>query len=156
MSSIVIITTLPTPREQRKRLNDVVLRILRQHSKLIVRDWREGWVGWEYKGRPAGAPRFVSFDAFQGTANPTDTGAELVIKNNAKDWRTNTRTYADFIHRAGTTELEWVKVRRRQVDTVDRALLDALAAAPAEPGPRSRRVVGARGGGVTVTAGLVL
>ena len=69
--------------------------------------------------------------------------AQLVVRNNARDWRTGTRDYSSYVHRSGSQTPEWMIVKARQVEGIDSEFVDAISAAVLEGlGPRTRRKVG--------------
>jgi len=144
-ADIEITTTLPVAHEARERVNDALLVVMADFAKRYKRDWQDRWTGWAYKGRKKSAPRLVSHDAWQSTATPTETGAVLVIKNEARDWRKGTKDYVQHVHRAGSEIVEWLVVREMQSESgdIDEQLVEALTAAALEGlGPRTTRKVG--------------
>jgi len=144
-ADIEILTTLPVAHEARERINDALVLVMREFSRKYRDDWRDNWTGWVYAGRPASAPRLVSFSAWQATASPTATGAELVVRNEARDWRKGTKDYVQHVHRSGSNSPEWAKVKTQQsaAGGIDERLVDALTAAVlAGAGPRTTRKVG--------------
>lgn len=90
------------------RLNDVERRVLAKYGKLFLNQIRVSWDGWTYKGRPAKAPRNVSFKAWKQKIDSREGGRPaLLLSNQARDWRTKTRAYVAYVHRAGSTMPEW-------------------------------------------------
>jgi hypothetical protein len=83
------------------------------------------WVGWTYANRPVGAPRLVSHDAWKSTIGTTTSEARLTITNTATG--KNGKEYAGYIHRAGTTKLEWERLwETLQVEFLPRLEQDLL------------------------------
>lgn len=155
-ADIRVSTTLPAAHDTGRRLNSHALKVMRDHAKVYVKDWRDKWRGWVYADRPKKAPRLVSQRAWRAKATPTTTGAVLIITNQARDWRDKKRSYVAFVHRAGRPkgDVEWLRVRDQQEKTLDPAFFKALAAAQAlGTGPKSRRHVGPSSGGIVVNAG---
>lgn len=154
-ADIRVTTTLPTPHELGRRLNAATLKVMRDYAKKYVADWREKWRGWAYKDRPKSAPRLVSQREWRASASPTDTGAMLTITNQARDWRHKKDGYVAYVHRSGrpAEDVEWINVRDGQRSGIDLEFFDALRKSVLlGEGPKSRRVVGERGGGETITA----
>lgn len=90
------------------RLNDVERRVLARYGKLFLNQIRVSWDGWAYKGRPPKAPRNVSFKAWKQKIDSREGGRPaLLLSNQARDWRTKTRAYVAYVHRAGSTMPEW-------------------------------------------------
>ena len=92
-----------------QRLNDAGFRVFTRWESRAVDFVVDRWVGWQYRGRPAGAPRLVSHDAWKGSVQTTTEGAELSVINDARDYRSG-RPYVRHVHRAGERGEEWRKV----------------------------------------------
>lgn len=159
-ADIEITTTLPTPHEERERVNTAVLRVLRAFGPRYVVDWQDRWTGWAYKGRPPGAPRLVSHDAWRAKATVTTTGSVLHVSNQARDWRTKSRDYVAHVHRAGGKRPEWLRVRDMQAQTgdIDEQLIDAVTDAVLRggTGPKSRKLTQGTGGMMNVAPAMDL
>jgi hypothetical protein len=119
---------------------------------------REQWVNWLYRGRPAGAPRNVSFKAWKGTRETTKPPYNVVIFNAATT--TKGELYAGFVHRSGTDVLEADVVRGiLETNVWPQLAADIDAAIKANIG-KPRRVkqvrVGSQGAAMRRTGGLEL
>jgi len=144
-ADISITTTLPASHSARERLNSAVLAVMNEYAKLYVADWKENWTGWKYAGRPAGAPRLVSHREWKATASPTTEGAQLVVKNNARDWRKGTKDYVAHVHRSGSRTPEWMVVKFFQAGSggIDARFVRAITEAVFwGVGPQTSRKVG--------------
>lgn len=136
-----------------RRLLDTERNVLREYGALIVKtEIRDRWQGWDYKGRPKGAPRNVSRKAWKWEIETTEGRAVLRIVNDAKDWRTKERSYSAYVHRSGdpTPEVTYI------VQDIESAILpdmvrDLTAEVARNIGaPKQRKKLRARGGGTTV------
>jgi hypothetical protein len=145
-ADIEIITSLPAAHELGQRLADGALEVMREFAVEYREDWRNRWVGWEYKERKAGDPVLVSQQEWIAKALPTDRGAVLEVRNEARGYR-NGKPYVAAVHRAGTpkSDVEWRNVREAQVNEIDARFFAALSEASTKPGPPSRRRIRADG-----------
>lgn len=139
VGDINVTVTLPTLAEIGSRLTDVERQVLRDYERRMLDVYQDEWVGWKYDGRPPGAPRNVSQQAWRTNVDSTDRGAALIVRNEARDWRTRSREYVSYVHRAGTTTPEWevmkARVDREIVPDLVVDLSAAVAAAVERPGP---------------------
>lgn len=167
--SIALTTTMPTPRALKGRIDGAAREVLRRWGGTIKHTFQESWVGWEYKGRPATAPRLVSYDAWSFVVDSTGGGRDsggrfrpnlpcVIVYNEARDYRSN-RSYVAAVHRAGRKgRPEWIEVARAEVGPLipmfARELTQAFAVEVQAPQPRRR--LGTSGGAETASAGMVL
>lgn len=117
-------STIPGLEEIQRRLSDAERAVFVQHEGLILAHYQDAWVGWQYEGRPAGAPRNVSQQAWRSKVQSDQRGAALIIENKARDWRHKARAYVGYIRRHKGAPLEW----EVQADAVEQTLLPALIA----------------------------
>ena len=109
-----------------RRLLDAERDVLVRHEKRILTAIKKGWRDWEYDGRPDSAPVNVSLKAWQSTIDTRNGRAALMIRNEARDWRTGTRSYVAHVHRAGASVTEASVVLDMLVTTWIPKLKDAL------------------------------
>lgn len=113
------------------RLTDAERKVLAVYGRIFRNGFRSAWVGWQYTGRPKRAARNVSFKAWTQTIESREGKATLLLANHARDWRTKTRAYVAYVHRAGSTELEWRRVwdalRAEHLGPMSRALATEIA-----------------------------
>lgn len=102
-ASVKITTTLDLSDIERK-LTDAEFKVLHKHRKGVVDFIMSKWIGWRYKGRPPGAPRLVSHDAWTSTVSSVESKAAMTITNEATD---RGKHYAGYVHRAGAVTEEW-------------------------------------------------
>lgn len=124
-----IVTTTIDFGDLRRRLMDAERRVFARHERKILSFVRSEWTGWEYKGRPAKAPRLVSHDAWKSEIQTTEGRAVLRVYNEARDYRGG-GAYAGFIHRAGRSpeDVEHVRVWARVRATLEPAMRQELTA----------------------------
>jgi len=148
-------TTLPDVTDLLRRLSDAERAVLVAHESEMLEQYQDGWTGWKYKDRPAGAPRNVSQQAWRTKVDSTDRGAALVVTNAARDWRHNRRAYTGYVRRSGGAPLEWEVQRDQTLTTIVPRLVAALLAAVMDahnkPGP-TRKI--RSGTGIAATADL--
>lgn len=132
IGDIDITTNIPDLPELNRRLSDSARRVLVGYETQMLEQYQDGWVGWKYKGRPPGAPRNVSMQAWKTRVQSTREGAALIVENNAKDWRTNTKTYAAFVKRKKGAQPEWLVFQKRTEETILPVLAQDLAKAVEE------------------------
>lgn len=92
------------------QLTDIERKVLVRWRSKTLTFVRTAWTGWVYKGRPAGAPRNVSFKAWKSTVDAQGERPALVLVNAATDYRTKKDHYAAYVHRVGATIPEWERV----------------------------------------------
>lgn len=138
------------------RMPEIARKVLTTHQDRILTAIRARWTGWKYAGRPPGAPRHVSRRAWKSRIESTSP-AKLAITNEARDYRTGTRAYVRYVHRAGTRKLEVQVVQAdlnfKYYPAMKADLLAAIRAALVVPGkPVTARSRGSsaptRGGGL--------
>lgn len=109
-----------------RRLIDSERRVFNAHRDKVIIVIKDKWVDWNYEGRPADAPRNVSQEAWKSRIATSEAKAELILTNEATAYRASRRKrkegdpqtyvktkkhYAAYVHRAGSTKLEWQVVR---------------------------------------------
>lgn len=108
------------------RLTDAERKVLAVYGRIFRNGFRTAWVGWQYTGRPKRAARNVSFKAWSQTIESREGKATLLLANHARDWRTKTRAYVAYVHRAGSDVIEWRRVwddlRAEHLGPMSRAL----------------------------------
>ena len=115
-------------------LSDVIQRklvaseaaVLHKYKDEVLGFVKNEWTGWEYKGRPPGAPRLVSQRKWTATVASTESEASLKIKNEATTPRGE--YYAGYVHRAGQTVLEYEVVWEDAVVKFTRIFEQAMLA----------------------------
>jgi len=155
---ITVTTTLPPARVMAGRIDGALRRVLQDYGRLFTRTFQDNWVGWVYKGRPANAPRLVSYDAWAFTVDSSGQNAQAIeIRNEARDYRKG-QSYVAAVHRTGQRTPEFVQIARMDVAPMIpgfvSAMTDAIQREALAPMP-SRRV-GTKGGAETVTIEAVL
>lgn len=149
IADISVTSTFPDTPELARRLSDIERRVMTQFEGKMLDGYQDDWTGWQYKGRPDGAPRNVSMQAWKSRVQSTDQGAALIIENKARDYRTKTRAYVAYVHRAGTQKLEHVvqmeKVQRLIFPELVKALAAAIADGHKKPGPTRKIRTGKSG-----------
>ncbi len=155
---ITVTTTLPPARVMAGRIDGALRRVLQDYGRLFTRTFQDNWVGWVYKGRPANAPRLVSYDAWAFTVDSSGQNEIAIeITNEARDYRKG-RSYVAAVHRTGQRTPEYIRVAQTEVAPLVPAFVaamnDALMTEVLAPGPM--RPVGTKGGAETVTIEAVL
>lgn len=125
------------------RLVDAERKVLARYGKQFRDALQSEWEGWEYRARPKKAPRLVSRRAWKQTIDSRPDGQPVIrIANHARDWRTKTRAYVAYIHRAGDPEpwfpKAWATVRAQLVPSLARDLAAAVARAAMVRRPPTR------------------
>lgn len=142
MISVTVTTTIPTPMELGRRLSDAERKVLTAYKSKIHKHYQDAWVGWIYKGRPDGDPRFVSRDAWRSRVDSTENGPRLIIDNRAEGYKSG-KPYSAYIHRSGSSEREWLVLaqaaEKEIVPLMVRDLTAAIIAALEKPG-RTRKI----------------
>lgn len=131
-----------------RRLNDCENRVFRRHKDRIVGAIKAAWTGWLYRGRPTDAQRNVSLKAWDSRIETTNRVVLYVL---------NSRDYSSFVHRSGSTDIEWQQiwatVESTMIPPLVKDLQDEIAKtlnAPANP-----RQIGNREGGTTASRTLL-
>lgn len=141
----------------RRQLTDAARKVFTEYESETLDYYQDRWVGWKYEGRPAGAPRLVSFDAWSTRTVTTSKGPALVVINEARDWRYG-RPYAEYVARRKGAQAEWLVVtadwERDVLPRMTRDLTQAVVASLSQPAPSKK--VRPEDGGVTETLTLVL
>ena len=121
-----------------RAMTDSVRKVFVDYETITLTFYREHWTNWKYKGRPAGAPRLVSWDAWTTKTVSTTQGPMLIVENQARDWR-NGRDYAEHVHRSGASRPHWQVVTDLWLDEVvpdlTRDLTAAILASLSTPAP---------------------
>lgn len=90
-----------------RRLNDAEREVFLRWQTDVQDFYQDRWTGWRYKGRPASAPRLVSFEGWHTEISTIAERTALTVVNDARDYRTGTKAYVQHVHRAGSDRLEW-------------------------------------------------
>ena len=141
-----------------RRLLDAERKVFARHERKIMAFLRDEWTGWAYKGRPPGAPRLVSHDAWTSEISTTESAAVLRIRNAARGYRSG-KPYVAHVHRAGRTtpehEVAWASVLATlepalRADLTEEVRKSILVKGPRKKirGGRSTRATAVRLGGV--------
>ena len=136
------------------RLADSVRAVLVEWEKRILIDRiKARWRGWNYVGRPPGAEINVSLQGWKSRIETSENQATLIIENEARDWRTGTRAYVAYVHRAGSVETEvasiWADLQATDIPAMRADLTAAVLRSIAAPA--RRRKVRRSTGGPTAT-----
>ena len=122
---VQVSTTLDLDSLQRK-LVDSEVAVLHKYRDEVLAFVKDEWTGWEYKGRPPGAPRLVSQRKWSATVSSTESEAALHVKNEATTPKGD--YYVAHVHRAGTKVLEYEVVWDAAVVKFTRIFEPALLA----------------------------
>ena len=122
-----------------RRLTDIERRVFTKHESRILKAFKRSWVGWLYRGRPAGDERNVSLKQWSSRIETTSTTAVTLYILNSAD-------YSGDVHRSGTPVIEWERIWEEvqltlipaMIADLKRAIEDDLNApvAPKKLGPR--------------------
>ena len=138
MADVKITTTHPSLGTLGRRLGQQERAILRQHARKIREAFQDPWVGWKYEGRPAKAPRLVSYDAWTERVDSTARGPAIVILNEARGWRSG-KPYVAYVKRSKKARAEVDvladQVNRAHVPAFVADLTAAIVNALNTPGP---------------------
>ena len=145
----VEITTSIDFGDQGTRLSDEVRKVFeRWEKKILETRIKDKWEGWDYIGRPKNAPVNVSLKGWKSTLETNRNQAALTIVNQARDYRTGTRAYVAYVHRAGETTPEvdkiWDDIQSTDVPAMRADLTAAIGKALAAP-KRRRKINPGRG-----------
>ena len=118
-----------------RRLAGRELEIFQQAAQQMMIDARDYWTGWKYKGRPASAPRNVSGRAWISELQITEGIRQIIMSNQARDWRTKRKAYASYVKRRKGDVEEWTVIRDiliarnlpKLIDDLTRAVHETLA-----------------------------
>lgn len=129
IADITVTTTFDVSGLINRRLNDAERAVFNKHRRGIVAFIRAAWTGWRYEGRPPTAPRNVSQTAWTSTVETTEADAvALVIRNEARDYRTSSKDYVAYVHRSGSSVPEAeVLFDTLRTDYVPRLVTDLTA-----------------------------
>ena len=111
-----------------RRLTDAERQVLVRHGDIIKKAILARWTDWAYEGRPKDAPVNVSRKAWTRKVTTTESKATLTISNEARDWRTGTKAYVAYVHRAGKREIEVDVIAAEMEATYYPALVTELTA----------------------------
>jgi len=150
VAAVEAIATVDLGTNIQRRLLDCERRVFRRWKDRILEAFKDAWTGWLYEGRPKGAQVNVSWKAWQAVVETTE-GDKMVLRV------FNTKDYSSFVHRSGSTDLEWQIIWAK----VEAAMIPPLVAdlqaeiiknlsAPANP-----KKLGGRGGGTTSVRGAI-
>lgn len=154
VADVTVTTTLDVSGLISRRLNDAERKVFNRHRRGIVAFIRGRWSGWRYEGRPIGAPRNVSQSAWTSTIETTEADAiALVIRNEARDYRTGTKDYVAYVHRSGssTPEVDAVFDAVR-TDYVPKVVTELTAEIQKSLNQPAKRQALRKGGGTVVRA----
>jgi hypothetical protein len=134
-----------------RRLLDCERRVFKKWEDRVLKAFKDSWTGWLYIGRPASAQRDVSFKAWHSKIETTDANTVVLRIFNEAD-------YSSFVHRSGSTVIEWQRI---WADVQAQLLPGLVADLEAEiaknlSAPVAPKKLGARGGGTTVMRGTSL
>ena len=151
MAAVEAIATIDLATNIQRRLLDCERRVFKAHEARILAAFKDAWTGWLYAGRPAGAQRNVSFKAWHSKIETTNANTVVLRVFNDED-------YSSFVHRSGSTALEWQRI---WADVEARMIPPLVADLQAEiiknlSAPSAPKKLGARGGGTTVMRGTSL
>lgn len=93
-----------------RRLDGRELEVFQSAALQMLSDTKAVWVGWKYKGRPAGAKRQVSRAAWKQELQITEGVRQIILINKARDWRKGTRSYAAHVARSKGATPEYLEV----------------------------------------------
>lgn len=143
-ASVTITSTVDLASAAGQLLDDE-RRVMQAHEKKILDAVKAQWTGWVYAGRPPGAPRLVSHDAWRTTLQTTKPPYTMTLTNTARTAKGE--LYAGFVHRAGTTTLEASQVVQPMIEQTywPALVIDLDAAIKANLG-KPRRAKQIRGG----------
>lgn len=88
------------------RLLDAERRVLGRYGRIFRLGFQDAWTGWVYKGRPKKDPRNVSMVAWKASIESRRGKATLLIDNRARGYASD-EAYVAYVHRAGSTAIEW-------------------------------------------------
>jgi hypothetical protein len=142
---VTVTTTLELDSIIQRRLLDAEVSVLQRYRDTVLTFIKGEWTGWEYKGRPPGAPRLVSQRKWTATVSSVESEASLIVKNEATTAKGE--YYAGHVHRAGSGVLEyeivWAEVLAKFRASFEKDLLTEIKknlSAPSAP----RKVPGGR------------
>jgi hypothetical protein len=151
VASVEASTNIDLGTSVQRRLLDCERRVFRKWEDRILQAFKAAWTGWLYIGRPASAQRDVSWKAWHSKIETADANTVVLRVFNTED-------YSSFVHRSGSTVIEWQRI---WADVQARMLPGLVADLEAEitknlSAPVAPKKLGARGGGTTVTRGTSL
>lgn len=119
----------PTAAAVQAEVEGVVRAHLGRLAEQVAEKYRAIWTGWQYKGRPPGAPREVSRDGWVAVSETTELAASVV--NQTNDYRSG-RSYVGAVHRAGSSDLAWKAHYETDIRPLADPLIQRMNAAVAE------------------------
>ena len=93
-----------------RRLEGAELQIFQDAGLQMLKDTKAVWTGWRYKGRPAGAKRHVSQAAWKQELQVTEGVRQIVMINQARDWRHGRKSYASYVARSKGATPEYLEM----------------------------------------------
>jgi len=151
VASVEASTNIDVATNLQRRLLDCERRVFRKWEDRILKAFKDAWTGWLYIGRPASAQRDVSFKAWHSKIETTDANTVALKIFNTED-------YSSFVHRSGSTVIEWQRIFAEVQTQLLPGLVADLEAEIAKnlSAPVAPKKLGARGGGTTVMRGTSL
>lgn len=93
-----------------RRLEGAELQIFQDAGLQMLKDTKAVWTGWKYKGRPPGAKRNVSQGAWKQELQVTEGVRQIILINQARDWRTGRKSYAAYVARSKGATPEYLEM----------------------------------------------
>jgi hypothetical protein len=93
-----------------RRLEGAELQIFQDAGLQMLKDTQAVWTGWKYKGRPPGAKRHVSLGAWKQELQVTEGVREIIMINQARDWRHGRKSYAAYVARSKGATPEYLEM----------------------------------------------
>ena len=93
-----------------RRLEGAELQIFQDAGLQMLKDTKAVWTGWRYKGRPPGAKRNVSMGAWKQELQVTEGVRQIVMINQARDWRHGRKSYAAYVARSKGATPEYLEM----------------------------------------------
>lgn len=150
MAAVEAIATVDLGTNIQRRLLDCERRVFRRWKDRILEAFKDAWTGWLYEGRPKGAQVNVSWKAWQAVVETTE-GDKMVLRV------FNTKDYSSFVHRSGSTDIEWQIIWAKVEATMIPPLVADLQAEIIKnlSAPTAPKKLGPRGGGTTSVRGAI-
>lgn len=124
-TGVEVTSTIPDLSNLGGMLFDVERKVLTRYRGRMLSFLRGEWTGWKYQGRPANAPRNVSFKAWKAKVIVNTPAPELHIENAARSWDTG-QDYVAYVRRRKGAEVEWVRLGRELDAKFTAAMVDDL------------------------------
>lgn len=145
-----------------RRLTDAERKVIVGHATIILKAIKKRWRGWEYDGRPKGAPVNVSLKAWQSTIQSTENPFRVEIANEARAYKAlgggaysvpapggPGDGYSAYVHRSGdsTPEVEYIaeEIRTKYAPAMKADLIAAIKATLDAPAQRKKLRRGSTG-----------